>query len=225
MIGLILSTDDYREMAVIAAEKFKKHTGLNCIIVDSNLEREEVFKAKLEMWLHAQGQTVVQFDSDLWFCRDVDLSEFDDSRKFYGALDPGRAKGWGAPYKDSSAHGISFESYINTGLMIYNERHHHVMEHALSLYEDESITVEDFGEQSYVNIALQRDSVPLGILDPSYNYGPFGVMHDLYDQEINQPFAVHALGYTADSIKEIGSAKLEALKYYYTKYSSTIEVI
>lgn len=211
MIGALVTDIKYTKMASEAARRFTKHTGLNCITVLSKAEGPHLFREKLALMLFTQ-QTTVLFDADLWFIRDCDLSEFDDKEAMFGVLDPGRYVKHTAPYKDCMKHNMDVDRYFNSGFVISNMRHKHIFEHAYNMFDDRAIRVEDFGEQSYLNMATQHVHQTFVDLDCAYNYAPIAEHYKMVPK-LKQPYCIHAMGYSREH-------KEEALAYYMTKYNS-----
>jgi lipopolysaccharide biosynthesis glycosyltransferase len=224
MIGMTIANNGYRDLAWEASKRFRRHTGLSCIVLDLELSREQMFKAKLHAYRQAPGQTVVLFDADLWFIDDCNIKRFDDRVEFLACLDPGRHCHGSAPYTDAQRHGLNINLYFNSGMMIFNPRHHVIFERAYEYYEDPNMAVSDFGEQSYLNIALQRLDLPYKELDATYNYSPFGEFHHLDQPKINWPTAIHAMGYAGHDLDSIPCGKRKSLDYYMTKYESGLDL-
>lgn len=216
MIGAIITNEQYMDMASEASKRFTRHTGLNCIIIHSCANREQLFREKLLALLFCQ-QTMVLFDSDLWFIRDCNLKEFDEKNDIYAVRDPGRYCTDSAPWKDCKAHDLNVDLYFNSGMVIANMRHRHIFQHAYNLFEDSKCKVVDFGEQSYLNIACQKLGQRVSFLDDAYNYAPFAEFHNLSTAKLKQPYCIHAMGYAGDQ-------KQEALRYYSTKFLSGMDL-
>lgn len=215
MIGAILSSGldgDYSIMAEEARRRFMRHTGLNCVVVHTGNHKN--YGVKLEMHsFFGERQTVVMFDADLWFVRDVDLSIYDNREEFLAALDPGRldSSGFHFPWVDCQSLSIDPNLYFNTGMMIFNSRHREVFRDAKRLMS--AIKLKDFGEQSYINGAVQMKGVPFKALSPSMNFIPFAVREKLDMPNIDHPNVVHAAGYGGDE-------KLRSLRVYAEMYSN-----
>lgn len=146
MIGATLITPAYAEIGLEAVKRFKRHTGLDVVILWRD-DGPDAFAAKLDIPLTIKDQTVVFFDSDLWFIHDVDLRWMDRRHQFYAVMDPGVNDVADASIKvagawarsDCEVLGINPNKYFNGGLWVANFRHdsHRVaFAHARQLYQD-----------------------------------------------------------------------------------------
>lgn len=224
MIGVTLSSPGFETLAEEARKRFQKHTGLQCFVVHTT--KDHNYLAKLEL-ANFFEQTVVWFDADLWFIQDCDLSCFDDREEFFAVRDPGIYDTSHFPHHDSKVLDIDVEKYFNTGFYIWNSRHNHVFAEAAKIMVengrkriDLNGKLEDFGEQSSINAAVQRHS-KLELLSNSFNYMPFAEVHKLQAMEVmRNPLTIHAAGYgNGEPDFEAGTDKLSALRYFETLYT------
>jgi hypothetical protein len=146
MIGCTLITPAYAEIGMEAVKRFKRHTGLDVVILWRD-DGPDAFAAKLDIPLTIKNQTVVFFDSDLWFIRDVDISWMDRRDQFLAVLDPGVNDvadpsinvigSWAR--SDCEVLGIEPTKYFNGGFWVANfQRHDHqqAFARARQLYQD-----------------------------------------------------------------------------------------
>jgi hypothetical protein len=208
MIGAILSSPCYADMANEAAKRFTQHTGLDVIILHTNNELN--YERKLDLVNFAHNQTIVMFDADLWFIRDTDLSELDNLETIAGVVDPGRFDKSHFPIHDSKLLGMKNNVYINTGLVIFNERHIRAFYIAVEIMQQYRYRLKDFGEQSALNYGFQNTS-GVTLINPSYNYMPFAENEIEGYPKLTKPATIHAAGYAPDK-------KIEALNYLSKKY-------
>jgi len=212
MIGVtIRKGPEFHSLSEKGVELFKKHTGIkNVAIFDTDDDNPYIAKLTLP---YIFDQTFVFFDADHWFVNDCDLSQYDNKEEIFAVPDLGRFKKEDFPQEDCYWNGIDQEDYFNTGFFIANGRNQKIKKafhYALGL--SQRLKVKDFGEQSYLNIAIQRMGVPFVPLAYGYNYA---ILCDQYPErapntshhEIKHPFAIHALGYQ-------GSEKKKALNKY-----------
>lgn len=212
MIGVTIRKGKvFKELSDEAVDRFKYYTGIYKVLILDTDKNPYLLKLRLHTFLQ---QTFVYFDSDLWFVNKTDFNQFDNSRKFYAAKDIGRSNDVDFPRHDCYWNGIYEENYFNTGLFIANGRessHQRAFEYAWGLKD--KLKVKDFGEQTFLNIAVQRIGVPIGFLPEEYNYP---IICDEFDMQKKEhqltefPKAIHALGFK-------GKEKLNQL----TKYSIT----
>lgn len=168
MIGITIFTESHKELAEEAIRRFKKHTGLSVIVIHLNEKRTNNYLRKLHIFKYVDG-SAVYFDADWWMVKDFDFSQFEGSDKFFGVVDPGGDYEKCFVYKDCETHNLDISRYINTGFFIFNRKHHSgVFESAIQ--NSRRYKVSDFGEQTYLNMAIQSDSVILELLDKKFNY-------------------------------------------------------
>lgn len=213
MIGVtIRSGSTFNKLSDEAVERFKYYTGIDRVVIFDTDKNPYLLKLRLHTYFK---QTFVYFDSDLWFVNKADLSKLDDSESFYAVKDIGRNNDVDFPKHDSYWHGIDNERYFNTGLFIVNGKDKlqcDAFEYAWGLHD--KLIVKDFGEQTFLNVAIQRMKVPTFFLPQDFNYPiiceEFEMSHKEY--EFTQyPKAIHALGYR-------GKEKIDPLnKYSITK--------
>jgi lipopolysaccharide biosynthesis glycosyltransferase len=209
MIGVTLSSPGFEELAEESRKRFMRHTGLQCVVVHTRTPQN--YAAKLEL-PRMFNQTVVWFDADLWFVRDVDLSEFDDQPEFFAVLDPGIHDLDHFPLHDSRTLNLDHLKYFNSGFFIWNSRHHAAFEEARRVMANDIRKLKDFGEQSALNAGVQR-TCKLKLLSSTLNYMPFAELHNMRGLvRQTEPATIHAAGYGTEH-------KLPALQYYEARYS------
>lgn len=209
MIGVtVRKGKEFRSLSEKAVSLFKKNTGIkNVVIID--IEEDSPYMAKL-LLPSMLKQTFVFFDADLWFINEVDLFQFDNKQEFFAVKDIGRHRQEDFPRKDCYWNGIDAEDYVNTGFFIGNGRDQlteKAFNYAIGL--SNKVKVKDFGEQSYLNIGLQRLGVPIVHLPYDYNYP---ILCEEWEEShvaqtdhqfIAHPYAIHALGFLAPNKKDV----------------------
>lgn len=214
MIGVTLSSPGFELLAEEARKRFMRHTGLQCVVVHTLTPQN--YAAKLEL-PSMFNQTVVWFDADLWFIRDVDLREFNEREEFFAVLDPGIHDLSHFPLHDSRLLGLDHLKYFNSGFFIWNSRHRLIFDEARRVMATEVHRLKDFGEQSALNAGVQRRG-KIELLPSTYNYMPFAELHNMRGLvKQRTPFTVHAAGYGTEH-------KLAALQYYEAKYTQKYEL-
>ena len=189
MIGVTLTNKAYMPLAIEAGKRFNHFTGLPYVIVNVNDKKPYMSKLRLHTMF---DQTVVFFDADLWFVNKCDLSQLNEKKEFIGVKDILETNSEECIHvSDCRVHGINRSLYINTGFYIWNNRHKKIIEEASRL--SSVLKVKDFGEQSYINIALQRSGCDIHFLDRRYN----NLAHlEIANQKRKEftSFAIHAAG-------------------------------
>jgi len=226
MIGCTIITPQYAEMGLEAAARFKRCTGLEVNIIWRN--EEPAFEAKLEIPLILKDQTVVFFDSDLWFLHKTDLMPYANRQEFFAVQDPGVkdvrdislniAGSWA--HNDCLVLGIDPLLYFNGGLWIANFRNPAqklAFAIARQLCEDRKngkfsdsrnefkpsniltkCTIGDYGEQTFLNAGIQRSQALLEFLPTEFNYWHMAYKGGLYQSIPYRIIGLHAAGYKTD---------------------------
>ena len=198
MLGTTIASPKFRELAYEASKRFMKYTGLSCLTITT--PSELCYSEKLTLPDRLPRETVVWFDADLWFLNYADLSQFDGRSQFFAVPDPCRFDENHFPAHDSKyVFNIDVCKYFNTGFFIWNNAipsHRRIFSRALNMMTARSHEVGDFGEQSFINEAVQTMEVPLEILPQEYNYSPFAASQNHSTQyPMDNPLTVHASGY------------------------------
>lgn len=208
MIGCTLITPAYAEIGLESVKRFKRHTGLDVVILWRD-DGPDVFAAKLDIPLTIKDHTVVFFDSDLWFIHDVDLRWMDCRDQFFAVMDPGIndvadtsikvAGAWAR--SDCEFLQINPNQYFNGGLWVANFRlpdHRYAFAHARQLYQDKIngvMNIGDYGEQSFLNAGVQRSGIEIVPLPMAYNYWHMAYKGGLVAAVPYRVIGLHAAGY------------------------------
>lgn len=194
-----------------------RHTGLHCVMLSTQHDRN--YSAKLQLWkmFHHTEQSFVFFDADCWAVRDVDLSEFDNREEFFAVTDSlgqdVNPSNWehSFTHKDAVRHNIPFSEMINGGFFIANGKHHsHVFERALEYLRDDSLEFDDFGEQSCLSLSLFDSDVELSHLPVEYNAFVGGSTP--LNKSCPDPYFIHAAAVPLASKVDILIKEERALK-------------
>ena len=186
MIGVTIASEKFEKLAMHACKRFRRNTGINKTYTIST-EYEKNYREKLGLWrLIQDGETVVFFDSDLWFIRNTNLSIFENRNEVIACHDPGCRSEFSNnhfPYRDAMTFGIDPDRYFNGGFMVFNHRHISALKFAEEImlgmskkkgrkYID-GMPLADFGEQSSINYAMVKFGIPVDIVSAQYNFMPF----------------------------------------------------
>lgn len=218
ILGITISSPGYHELAIEAARRFRKYSGLDCLIVTT--ERNGSYDAKYNLPLLGT-RTLCFFDADLWFCRPFDLSPYGNLNGIAGVPDPTRNSFHGTfCYQDAVTLGMPPDQYLNTGLMIINPRHKATQQafadaqHLMALHrcgalrqayplltrkgkparKQPTLKLLDETEQSLLNSALHRAGVEIFRLGDEWNYWPQAQRHGFMESVPPKPYCVHAAG-------------------------------
>lgn len=214
MVGCTVITPEYAEIGLMAVERFKRHTGLDVVILWRQT-REEAFIAKLEIPFTLAPQSICYFDSDLWVIRDCDLAQFNASPFFLAVKDPGvvdvadeKHKG-SFPVLDAQLLGFDPSLYVNGGIWITDTRrpdHVAAFEIARQLYQEKLNGLwkdyKDYGEQGFLNAGIQRSGVPQQFLPQTWNYWTMAYQGGLVKSIPWGIIGLHAAGFGLQHKKE-----------------------
>lgn len=176
MEAVTLISPGYEDVGLEAVKRFTKFARCNgqplrVTVLHEPVSGPGVYGRKLEMD-GFRGKSVVFFDADYWLLRPVDFAPFAQSNDFIGVRDHGTQLNGCFPREDCAKFGIPPEQYINTGFFIFNPGiHHEVWPLARSLMAAGGMA--DHGEQSYLNLALQKLDIPRMLLPVKYNFWKF----------------------------------------------------
>lgn len=208
MIGVTIANKPYMPLAIEAGKRFNRHTGLPYVIVSVNDKKPYMNKLRLHTMF---SQTVVFFDSDLWFVQDCDLSHLNEKKEFIAVKDILETNDENTCIfiNDCKTHGINRSLYFNTGFYIWNNNHKEIIEEASRL--SKVLKVTDFGEQSLLNIAVQRSGCDIMFLEREYNMFKHFEL-DRQKEKILNSFAIHGTG-EAGAENKLAYLKAQAKKY------------
>jgi hypothetical protein len=113
-IGVTLVSPRYMHLAEEAVSRFRKWTGLDAVILWS--EVEPAFAAKLNLDLLVAPRPIVFFDVDLWLLRPVDFRPLAESDRWCAVPDPCAWNMEGFPGVDTAREGWDPDTYFNSGL-------------------------------------------------------------------------------------------------------------
>lgn len=175
MIGCTTISPSYQEVGLEAVKRFKRHTGLDVVILFT--DDENSYDLKLEIPNKLSNQSVVFFDSDWWMIRDYNMAEFSGMKHFVAVKDYGVYDPMAFCKPDSETLSIDHELYFNSGFWIANfkeEIHRKAFAKARQMMQDKKNGVikgiHDFGEQSILNAAIQKSGCPLKLIHLRWNY-------------------------------------------------------
>lgn len=197
IIGVTISSPGYHELAQEAAQRFRKYTGCDALVLTT--ERRDSYDAKMALPFLGD-RTICFFDADLWFVRRVDLEPFRQINGIAAVKDASRFCMTSICLEDALSLGFEPERYINTGLMIFrggNPTIQSAFNAASSLIAERasgSLVTKDKTEQSLLNAGIHRSSVALTFLGDEWNFWPHAWHRGWMDKLPLHPYCVHAAG-------------------------------
>ena len=152
---------------------------------------------KLDALEMLEGKTrVIFYDADLWMVEPVKLMDLPE--EFCGVHDFGTFSSVNFPYRDCERHGMEKANYINTGLFVFTPKIHRTVFTLARLLAQKSAAgaipkMDDFGEQSFINLALHRMNITPHLLPFAWNFFDFAVDHGM-GQRPDRIIGYHAAG-------------------------------
>jgi hypothetical protein len=209
MIGVIITNKEYLPLAQLAADRFNHFTGLPYILIKLNGKAPHIDKLRVHDYI-PDTKTCVVIDSDLHFVRRCNLLEFKDRKEFIAVKDVIEHNTEECLFvKDCRLHGINRSLFFNSGFFIWNHRHKGILKDAENL--SQTLKVSDWGEQTVLNLAVQRSGADIKLI--SSNYNSMKIFEDRKTKQSERDsFAIHAAGIAGASNK-LAYLKQQAKKY------------
>lgn len=190
IVGCTMAGPAFMDLAIQARESFECVTGLPCVLVRTPEDKN--YRSKFD--LHHQfddDQTVIFFDADTRWVKPFDHLTL--TRDFGMVPDPGRYNPAAFPMGDCARLGMNPDVYGNSGVMVFGAEHRPLWALCNSLWG--KVKVDDFGEQTIINLAIQKLGVKRAVLSDDWNFAPVCI-HSEWPQFYSPiPYVVHAMGY------------------------------
>lgn len=206
ILGVTIASPGYFELANEAARRFRKYSGLDALVITT--DRNDSYDMKYILPLLGT-RTLVFFDADLWFIRQVSFARFANLNGIAAVQDATRHSFHGTfCLQDALGLDMPPDRYINTGFMVINPRLPAVAEAfrlASALMAQRragEVKTLDVTEQSLLNAAFYRSGVDMHFLPDEWNFWPMAWKHKFYDRLPMEPYCIHAAGVPLDQKAE-----------------------
>jgi hypothetical protein len=196
-VCVTICTPKYRHLLTDAVNAFKQYLGLPVLVIEC--DDADGYARKLQLDMLAGPRKIV-------FC-DLDWRPIRPLPKVWesGAWCAVRDHGYKHPHSfashDIEAHGLDALSYFNSGFFccdLANPAHSAVFSMARAIWRDvqekHRPRVGDFGDQFYLNAALQELRVAAQMLPVAFNWIRGYVEHGMFPYIPRTIYAVHAAG-------------------------------
>lgn len=208
-IGVTVTSPSYEHLTNEAVNRFRKHSGLEVIVLPCT--SEPAFAHKLNLDLLVAPRKIVYFDIDLWLIRDFDFTSLANNGRFNAVPDPGAWNPFAFPHTDSVNEGWDKSEYFNSGLFICDLADPKIKK----VFEDARKTLEechngkrrkpiDWTDQFFLNHSIQQQPGLLKRLPFQMNFYKKAVDWGSYPFIPRDIIGLHAAG-------EPKERKLEAL--------------
>lgn len=195
LVGVTIVTTGYEQMGEEAVKRFQRYTGLPCSML--RCPGDSGFAYKLALPDLVPPVPVVFFDADLWLLRKTDFLPYLAVGGVAGVPDPGTRDADSFVSQDCAKLGLEPRYYFNSGLFIADFSCEHVRaafrRAAQILQEKESHGIADYGDQTALNMAVQRCGVPFQPMPQGFNFFMHAVSHG-YGSVPNLVYGLHAAG-------------------------------
>lgn len=175
MVGVTLCTPAYRLLAIEAAARWRRHTGLPCLMIDTE-DGRDAYEAKFLLSLLGPVK-VCFFDADWWLVRRPPLERLWADGRVRAVQDPGIGHSGCFVPGDCRRWNLPLEGYFNSGFLAMDLS---LRSHRGLLEEAWKITAEiaagtlsapgDHGEQSILNLAAVRAGTVVELLSHHWNF-------------------------------------------------------
>jgi hypothetical protein len=198
MIGVTVSTPKYAALSKEAVARWKRFTGLDVLVIEC--ADREAFMAKMKLDLLAPREKCVFFDADWWAIRPLDFGGWHGDA-WLAVHDPGVFHPRAFCRPDCDTMGLDPGQYFNSGFFAWNNAcgamrrvFQIARQHEHDAFRGEGDEVLDFGEQSRLNLGVQRSGIPLSLLPAGMNFMRFMVQGRVFPYIPALVHAVHAAG-------------------------------
>ena len=196
-VCVTICSPKYRHLLPEALTAFKKHLGLPVIMLES--EDADGYARKMQLDLLIGPRKVAFCDLDWWPIREV--PKVWESGQWCAVRDHGYKHPASFASHDIEAHKLDRLSYFNSGFFccdLANPQHAAVFKTARAIWRDvkerKRPPVGDFGDQFYLNAAVQELGVPAQMLPLGFNFVRGYVEHGMFPYVPRGLYAVHAAG-------------------------------
>lgn len=195
LLGVTIITPGYEAMGEEAVKRFQQHTGLPCSALRFN--GDSGFAYKLALPDLVPPVPVVFFDADLWLLRKTDFPSQMAKGAVSAVPDPGTRDAGSFVSQDCAKLGLEPRQYFNSGLFVADFSCEHVRaafrKAAEILKEKDTHQIADYGDQTALNMAVQRCGVPFQPMPAGFNFFMHAVSHG-YASVPDLVYGLHAAG-------------------------------
>lgn len=200
LLGVTIITPGYEEVGEEAVRRFQRFTGLPVTALRFGGKSGHGYKLQLPVLVSCRVP-VVFFDADLWLLRPTDFSPHVVPGGIAAVPDPGTSDPEGFVAHDIAALGLKAGEYFNSGLFIADlssaEVREAMMHAAQAFASRQAGGVKDYGEQSFLNAAVQRAGLPFRAMPAGFNFFMHAVQHG-YGLFPNLVHGLHGAGIRLD---------------------------
>lgn len=195
LLGATIITPGYEALGEEAVKRFQQHTGLPCNVL--RFSGDSGFAYKLALPDLLPPVPVVFFDADLWLLRKTDFGPQIAKGAVSAVPDPGTRDANSFVSLDCEKLGLERRQYFNSGLFIADFSCEHVraaFRRAAKILEDKTThEITDYGDQTALNMAIQRSGVPFHPMPAGFNFFMHAVSHG-YGSVPDLVYGLHAAG-------------------------------
>lgn len=197
-IVVTICTPAYAHLREDAVKRFKQCFGLPVQVIEA--DDKDGYATKLMLDLHCGPQTVIFCDLDWWPLRPIPPQIW-QSGAWCAVRDHGHKHPNSFASHDIAKHRLDALRYFNSGFFVCNlgnPQHVAAFKLARAILGDvrngKRPKVGDFGEQFYLNAAVQEYGVPLNLLPVGFNWIRGYAEHGMFPYVPRVVYGVHAAG-------------------------------
>jgi hypothetical protein len=200
-IGVTLVSPDFEHLAQEAVSRFRRNTGLECVVIHTGQKAISCFGAKLNLDLLLAPRPIVFFDADLWIIRPVELTELATSGKWCAVPDPCAYGDGGFPAGDVRREGWDPNTYFNSGFFACDLSRPEIRRvfsdaraHLERVHAGDIVPPVDSTDQFYLNWAVQQQPGLFHPLPLAINFFQIAIHHGSLEQIPAKIIGLHAAG-------------------------------
>ena len=217
MMGVTVSTPKYAALAIEAVRRWKAFTGLPCEVI--HCCDSKAYQVKMELDQRMPAEPCIFFDADWWLLRPLSITW---PREAWVAVhDAGVFHPGAFCQGDCERFGLDAALYFNSGFFAWDnalKTHRRVFEQARNFEHEQwsgkaADAMHDWGDQTPLNVGVQRAGVPLSLLPSAYNFCLHFVRGGCVPFIPRVVHAVHAAGFPLRHKMRHLKAAAELLSY------------
>jgi hypothetical protein len=217
---LTIITPSYEKVGREMIRRVKKFTGHEVKVIEC--PDSDGFWQKLNLDKHAGRRRLIFMDADLWPLRKWNPEEVHLGDCIQGCWDHATLNPHAFPHTDCHKHGLQWDRYLNTGLLMWDNRnsdHREIFKVARQSWKEKAAgrkQYSDWTDQAHLNFGIQQSRLPVQLLPESYNCYLFGIAHGQRPYIPREIINLHGAGIPAK--KKYSQMRHQAMTLGYTVY-------
>lgn len=213
-------TPSYEKVGREMIKRVKRHLGYEVKVVETTDDKG--FEAKLSLDKSVGRSRAIWMDCDLWPLRPWNPDELHLGSCIQGCWDHAVTNRHAFPHTDCNKHGLSWDRYLNTGLLMWDNRlsdHRELFKLARQSWKDQREgrkVYADKTDQAHLNYSIKELGLPVQFLPETFNCYLFGIFHGQRPYIPREIVNLHGAGIPA--AKKYSQMKTQASVFSQTVY-------